>query len=106
MIRTKISYTGSFSFFQKNMYRQMYQTRLNDHVVEKLQKRPGGILPVIQRIEKDYGLKALCHKNKVSLVSPSDEVLELAVETLEDRYATNLIGSPSIIRIKGQKRTY
>ena len=84
----------------------MYQTRLNDHVVEKLQNRPGGILPVIQRIEKDYGLKALCHKNKVSLVSPSDEVLELAVETLEDRYAANLIRSPSIIRIKGQKRTY
>lgn len=74
----------------KNTYRQMYQTRLNDAVVERLQKRSGGIVPIIQRLEKEYGLKAIHNKNKVALVSPSEEVLELATETMEARYAADL----------------
>ena len=82
----------------------MYQTRLNEEVVEKLEKQPGGIMPIIQRIEKEYGVKALHHKNTVALVSPSNEVLELAVETLEDRYSSDLIKRPSRLSITGRKR--
>lgn len=69
------------------MYRQLYQTKISDDFVRKLEKIPGGILPIVHRIEMEYGVKILYHERKdMILVSPSKEVLQLAQETLETRY--------------------
>lgn len=65
----------------------MYQMRIADDTVHKLEHQAGGIMPMMERIEKEYGVKTLFHKKKqMVLISPSVEVLELARETLESRY--------------------
>ena len=55
------------------------------------------------RIEKEYGLKAVYHNDKVALVSPSQEVLELATETLVDRYA-NDVNKPNRLGVIRKKK--
>ena len=59
----------------------------------------------MQRIEKEYGLKAVYHQEKVALVSPSQEVLELATETLVDRYA-NDVNRPHRLGVVRKKKLY
>lgn len=72
------------------MYRHLYQMRISDETVNKLEQTPGGIMPMIRRIENEYGVKTLYHRKKhMVLISPSEEVLELAQETLESRYVTD-----------------
>ncbi|KAL4231379.1 hypothetical protein ACF0H5_008958 [Mactra antiquata] len=74
-----------------NMYRQFYQTKISEDVVKKLEKVPGGIMPMVERIEKEYGVKTLYHQKKqMVLISPSEEVLQLAQETLETRYVNEI----------------
>lgn len=69
------------------MYRHLYQMRVADDIVQKLELQPGGIMPMIHRIEKEYEVNILFHKNKqMILISQSKEVLELVHETLESRY--------------------
>ena len=61
-------------------------------------------MPIIQRLEKEYGLKAIHNKNKVALVSPSEEVLELATETMEARYAADMNRHGRLRIIGGKSR--
>ena len=58
-------------------------------MLEKLQKQHVGITPTctMQRMEKEYGLQTVYYNKKFVLISSSQDVLELATETLEDRYA-------------------
>lgn len=69
------------------MYRQLYQTKIPDETVHMLEQAPGGIIPVIQRIEKEFGVKTMYNRKKqMVLISPTEDVLELAQETLKSRY--------------------
>ncbi|XP_053407798.1 uncharacterized protein LOC123547558 [Mercenaria mercenaria] len=74
----------------RHMYRHLYQMRIADDTVHKLENQPGGIMPMIQKIEKEYGVKTLYHRKKqMILISPAPDVLELVHETLESRYVTD-----------------
>jgi len=69
------------------MFRQLYQTRVPDHLVQKLDNTYSGISPLVQTIEKEYGVRTTFNRNRqMVLVSPSVEMLELVLDTLEGRY--------------------
>jgi len=74
--------------FQWNMYREIFQTKIPVEIVQKLEEMPGGIMPLLTRIEQEYGVRPLYQQSgKLVLISPSAEVLELAQETIEERFS-------------------
>lgn len=69
------------------MFRQLYQTRVPDNIVQKLDLTPSGIMAVVYKIEKEYNVRTIFSKNRhMILVSPSVAMLELVLDTLEERY--------------------
>ena len=86
----------SLTLFQWNSYRQLYQTKVDGDLVQKLEESPDGIMPIITKIEKEYGVKALYLRSKqMILISPAVEILELVHETLESRFLQDLKGDKS-----------
>ena len=62
--------------FQWNMYREIFQTKIPVEIVQKLEEMPGGIMPLLTRIEQEYGVRPLYQQSgKLVLISPSAEVL-------------------------------
>ncbi|WAR21796.1 hypothetical protein MAR_015770 [Mya arenaria] len=72
-----------------NMYRELFQTKIPEEIVEKLEELPDGIMSLITKMQQEYVVRPLYHRehHHLVLVSPSVEVLELAQETLGERYA-------------------
>ncbi|KAH3789464.1 hypothetical protein DPMN_167645 [Dreissena polymorpha] len=65
------------------------EMRIPDGLVEKIESLPGGIPPVLARIEKEFGLSTTYSfvGNKIyAIVGPNPDILELAIETLQRRY--------------------
>lgn len=77
-------------FFQWDMYRQLFQTRVPDDIVRKLENSATGVEAVVMKIEKEYAVRTVYHNNgHMVLVSPSVEMLELVLDTLEERYGAD-----------------
>lgn len=69
--------------------RRQCEMKVPEVLIEKMEKLPGGIRPILSKIEKEFGLATTCSYSlgvkNYFIVGPNPDILELAIETLQRR---------------------
>lgn len=69
--------------------RRQCEMKVPEYLVDKIESHPGGIRPVLAKIEKEFGLatKSFTYSGSKSYIiaGPNPDILELAIETLVRR---------------------
>lgn len=72
-----------------NEAKRQCEMKIPDELVDRLEQLPGGIKPVLDKVEKEYGLSSSSPKEGTkhyNIAGPSPEILKFAMETLERRF--------------------
>ena len=74
--------------------RRQCEMKIPDLLVEVMEKNPGGIQPILKRVEKDFGLStssSYIGKKNYFIVGPNPEILEMTLETLKYRFELSFL---------------